>query len=78
MSDRMTPIPFGILMKWILEDMKKDKGVFGVRFPYKADGAALNFLGEKIETPFGPPRGRTPSWRRISSPPISPDRAFLN
>ena len=57
MSDRMTPIPFGILMKWILEDMKKDKGVFGVRFPYRADGAALSFLGEKIETPFGPAAG---------------------
>ena len=57
MSDRMTPIPFGKLMNWILADMKDDKGIFGVRFPYRAKGAALDFLDEKIETPFGPAAG---------------------
>lgn len=57
MSDRMTPIPFGILMEWILKDVKEGRGVFGVRFPYRAKGTALDFLGEKIETPFGPAAG---------------------
>ena len=46
MSDRMTPIPFGTLMNWILADMKDDKGIFGVRFPYRAKGAALDFIYE--------------------------------
>lgn len=36
MSDIMTPIPFGNLMNWILEEHRKG-AVFGVRKPFKAD-----------------------------------------
>ena len=57
MSDRMTPIPFGTLMNWAVEDIKKGKGAFGVRFPWKAAGEALEFMGEKLEAPFGPAAG---------------------
>ncbi len=58
MGDRMTPIPFGDLMEWILEEKKKRGTVFGVRRQYQADpGKALSIFGEKIETPFGPAVG---------------------
>lgn len=57
MSDRMAPIPFGELMNWILSERERSGSVFGVRFPYRHDGGALSFLGEKIETPFGPAAG---------------------
>ena len=36
MSDIMTPIPFGELMNWILEEHKKGT-VFGLKRPFKAD-----------------------------------------
>ena len=57
MGDRMTPIPFGNLMNWILEE-KKNGTVFGVRRFFKTDPARhLDIFGEKIETPFGPAAG---------------------
>ncbi len=57
MSDRMTPIPFGNLMNWILEEKKKGT-VFGVRRPYQADpGRYSEIFGRKLETPFGPAAG---------------------
>ena len=36
MSDIMTPISFGKLMNWILEEHKQGT-VFGIRKPFKAD-----------------------------------------
>lgn len=58
MGDRMTPIPFGNLMNWILEEKKKQGTVFGVRKQYQADPAkTLSIFGERIETPFGPAAG---------------------
>lgn len=58
MGDRMTPIPFGNLMKWILEEKKSRGTVFGVRKQYQADPArTLSVFGERIETPFGPAAG---------------------
>lgn len=36
MSDIMTPIPFGKLMNWILEENKKG-AVFGIKRPFIAD-----------------------------------------
>lgn len=57
MSDRMTPIPFGMMMDWIVKDMNNEKGMMGVRRPRKADGRKLAFLGETIEAPFGPAAG---------------------
>ncbi len=58
MGDKMTPIPFGNLMEWILEEKRKRGSVFGVRKQYRADaGKTLSIFGEKIETPFGPAAG---------------------
>ena len=57
MSERMTPIPFGNLMNWILEEKKKGT-VFGIRKPFHADPArAYEIFGRKLETPFGPAAG---------------------
>ncbi|MDL2298598.1 putative selenate reductase subunit YgfK [Synergistaceae bacterium OttesenSCG-928-D05] len=57
MSDRMTPVPFGTMMEWILKDEESYGSIFGVRFPYFHRGKTHEFLGEKIETPFGPAAG---------------------
>ncbi|MDO5410814.1 MAG: putative selenate reductase subunit YgfK [Lachnospiraceae bacterium] len=57
MSDRMTPIPFGELMNWILEEHKKGT-VFGLKRAYKADPEKYyTVFGRKMETPFGPAAG---------------------
>ncbi len=57
MSDRMTPIPFGELMNWILEE-RKQGSVFGIRRPYVAPkGKMLDLFSEHLETPFGPAAG---------------------
>ena len=53
MSDIMTPIPFGELMNWILEEHKKGT-VFGLKRPFKADpDKYYTIFGRKLETPFG-------------------------
>lgn len=57
MSDRMTPIPFSELMEWTLLEYAGSKSIFGVRLPYRHQCGELDFLGEKIETPFGPAAG---------------------
>ena len=57
MSDRMTPIPFGNLMNWILEERKKGT-VFGIRKPFRANPEKVyEIFGRKLETPFGPAAG---------------------
>ena len=57
MSDRMTPIPFGNLMNWILKEHKKG-AIFGVRRPFMADPShTYEIFGRKLETPFGPAAG---------------------
>ena len=57
MSDVMTPIPFGNLMNWILEEKKSGK-VFGVSRAFKADKAKYyEIFGRKLETPIGPAAG---------------------
>lgn len=54
MSDRMTPIPFGELMNWIMTEKKNSGRVFGIRTPYeKKDGKVLPIFKEQLETPFG-------------------------
>lgn len=54
MNDRMTPIPFGDLMNWILAE--KD-GIFGVKRYFQSKGAALPLLGQELEIPCGPAAG---------------------
>lgn len=57
MSDRMTPIPFGNLMEWILNEQKTGS-VFGVKRPFAADPEKTwEIFGRKMETPFGPAAG---------------------
>ena len=58
MSDRMTPMPFGQMVKWVLEERKERGTVFGVYEPYKAK-AEYNreIFGRILETPVGPAAG---------------------
>ena len=58
MSDRMTPIPFGSLMRWILTERAQSGTVFGVARPFVApQDKLLDFFSEHLETPFGPAAG---------------------
>ena len=58
MSERMYPIPFKDLMRWVITERKNSGTVFGIHTEYKADPAkTLPIFGEKIETPFGPAAG---------------------
>ena len=57
MSDRMRPISFGKLMEWILSEKERTGSIFGVSSIYRHKGGAFHFLGEKLETPFGPAAG---------------------
>ena len=58
MGDRMTPIPFGNLLQWILTEQRESGKVFGLRRPYvKQTDKVLPIFNEKIETPFGPAAG---------------------
>ncbi len=58
MSDRMTPIPFGALMQWILAEKKQEGSVFGVRRAFTAaPNKRLPFFAEALETPIGPAAG---------------------
>ena len=57
MSDRMTSIPFGKLMDWVLAEHKKGS-IFGVKKAFVADPAkTYEIFGRKLETPFGPAAG---------------------
>ena len=64
MSDRMTPIPFGNLMNWILEERKE---------PYSASASPsgqirkrfMRFSAGSWRRPSVPPQVLTPSWPRI-------------
>ncbi len=58
MSERMYPIPFDKLIRWVKEEYALDRTVFGIRKFYRADPSkVLPIFGEKIETPFGPAAG---------------------
>ena len=53
MSDVMTPISFGNLMNWILEERKSGK-VFGISRELKADKSKYyEIFGRKLETLIG-------------------------
>ena len=58
MSDKMTPISFGSIMEWILEEKKASGTVFGIQRPYiYGHDHEWRVFGGKIETPFGPAAG---------------------
>ena len=57
MSDRMTPMPFGKLMEWILAEHERGS-IFGIRKFFTADPErTYTIFGRKLETPFGPAAG---------------------
>lgn len=58
MSERMYPIPFKDLMRWVMTERENNREIFGIHKEYKADpNKILPIFGEKIETPFGPAAG---------------------
>ena len=58
MIDRLTPLSFSQLMRWIVNEQKKSGSIFGVRDFYQANPLkTLSIFNEKIETPFGPASG---------------------
>ena len=58
MSERMYPIPFKELMRWVVTERANSGEIFGIHQSYTADpGKTLPIFGEKIETPFGPAAG---------------------
>ena len=58
MSDIMTPMPFGQLVDWILDEHKNHGTVFGERKAYVADQKNnRTIFGRNLETPLGPAAG---------------------
>lgn len=58
MGDLMTPISFGNLMNWVLEEKENVHTVFGVHKAYEAGTDKYRrIFGDKIETVFGPAAG---------------------
>ena len=58
MSDRMTPMPFSQMIRWILKEKEEQGTVFGVYHPYRAaDQYSRQIFGRKLETPVGPAAG---------------------
>ena len=57
MSEKMHPIPFRSLMKWVTAEYADSGKVFGVSKEYRSSGKSLPIFGERIETPFGPAAG---------------------
>ncbi len=58
MIDRLTPLSFSQLMRWIVLEQKKSGSIFGVRDFYQANPfKTLDIFNEKIEMPFGPASG---------------------
>lgn len=58
MSEKMTCMPFGKLMDWVLTEKKTKGTVFGVHRAYiPADVPKMQIFGRKLETPVGPAAG---------------------
>lgn len=58
MGDRMTPMPFGQLVEWIMKEHKERNTVFGVYRPYRAEERNNRIMfGRTLETPVGPAAG---------------------
>ena len=58
MSEKMTCMPFGQLMDWVLTEHGTRGTVFGVHRSYKADPARnMEIFGRNLETPIGPAAG---------------------
>ena len=66
MSEKMTCMPFGQLMDWVLTEHGTRGTVFGVHRSYKADPARdMEIFGRNLETPIGLRQVPIRSLRRI-------------
>ena len=58
MSEKMTCMPFGQIMDWVLSEKKTKGTVFGVHRPYAADTSKkMKIFERNLETPIGPAAG---------------------
>ena len=58
MSEKMTCMPFGQLMEWVLTEYRTKGTVFGIHRAYMADTSAkMQIFGRNMETPIGPAAG---------------------
>ena len=60
MSDKMTPIPFRKLLRWVREEYKQNQTVFGIpeeKFYRKTNDRFIRLFGETLDTPVGPAAG---------------------
>lgn len=58
MSDKMRPIPFAVLLDWMLREYAASGSVFGVPPGFRGEaGHTLPLFGEKLEVPVGPAAG---------------------
>ena len=58
MSDKMYPLPFESLMKWLSEEYSSKGAALGLRRTFKAEGVSpCGIFGEKLELPIGPAAG---------------------
>lgn len=60
MSDKMTPISFRKLIRWVREEYKQNQTVFGVpegKFYRKTNDRYMQIFGENLDTPVGPAAG---------------------
>lgn len=58
MSEKMTCMPFGQLMTWVLKEKNEKDTVFGVHRPYVADTSKkMQIFERNLETPVGPAAG---------------------
>ncbi len=62
MSEHMRPIPFDVLLDWILGEYASHRSIFGVPDslffrPDSHDGMATELFGDRLATPIGPAAG---------------------
>lgn len=60
MSEIMTPMPFDMLIRWMLEEYRSQNSVFGVhkaKFYRNKSGNTVTVLGKSLSSPLGPAAG---------------------
>ncbi len=60
MSEIMRPIEFGALVKWVLDEYRQNKTIFGLassKFYRNESGNMMKLFGESLDSPVGPAAG---------------------
>ncbi len=62
MSDKMNPLPFAVLLRWILTELEQNQSIFGLpralfHTPRRDSPYALALYGQHLATPIGPAAG---------------------